>query len=174
MARLPLFALLASALLLAVPASAQIYKTTDEHGNVVFTDSPPPGESEQVELQQTNTTPPPPVAAPIERPAPEPEAVAAAPVEVAITSPANETTIPMGGGNFSVTAAVNSGAASGQLMQLLMDGAPQGEPQQAGVWNLENVFRGGHDLVVQVSDRNGKVLATSDPVRVYVLRPSVR
>ena len=81
MARLPQSALLAAALLLAIPASAQIYKTTDEHGNVVFTDSPPPGEGEQVELPQTNTTPPPPVVAPIERPAPEPETVEAAPVE---------------------------------------------------------------------------------------------
>lgn len=168
-------ALLGCALLLTMPASAQIYKTTDENGNVVFSDAPPAGStsSEQVELSQTNTTPPPPVVNPIKRPRPEPEDVSPAPVEVSITSPANETTIPMGGGNFSVSAAVSSGARNGQTLQLLMDGAPQGPPQESGNWSLQSVMRGPHDLVVEVLDRQGKVLGSSESVRVYVLRPSV-
>ena len=65
-------ALLLSLLLISLAATAQIYKTTDEQGNVVFTDQPPEGvEREEVELQRTNTAPPPP-----ERPAPPPIMIA--------------------------------------------------------------------------------------------------
>ena len=48
----------------------QIFRTTDEHGNVIFTDKPPASSTttEEVELPPTNTTP----ATPIP-PRPEPE-----------------------------------------------------------------------------------------------------
>ena len=176
MIRLVIATVLGTAMLLAGMANAQIYKTTDEHGNVVFTDAPPAGsgQSEQVDLPRTNTTPPPPTVTPVPRPKAEPAEAQAVPVEVAITSPANESTIPMGGGNFSVSASISAGGSSEQTLQLLVDGSPQGAPQEAGNWNLQNVLRGPHDLVVEVLGRDGKVLARSDTVRVYVLRPSVQ
>lgn len=158
--------------MMASATHAQIYKSTDEQGNVVFSDAPAGAASERVELPRLNTTPPPPSIVPLERSdaaAPEPEEV-----QVTITSPANETTIPMGGGNFSVSASISPEQSKGQLLQLLMDGTPQGEPQPSGTWALQNVMRGQHDLVVEARDASGKVLARSDPVRVYVLRPSIR
>ena len=158
----------------AGPAGAQIYKSTDADGNVVFTDKPPPdAPTERVDLQPTNTTPPPqnlPQAAPKES-EDQPEAVAIP--QARITSPENETTIPMGGGNFSVSAQVEPRLDSSQGLRLTMDGEPQGEPQASGYWDLTNVFRGGHDLVVEVVDTDGEVLSRSEPVRVYVMRPSV-
>ncbi|MEP5568686.1 MAG: DUF4124 domain-containing protein [Halioglobus sp.] len=157
----------------AAQTTAQIYKTTDADGNVVFTDQPPAGtsSSEQVDLQQTNTAP---AVTPRPASAPEPtEAEEPAPFEVSITSPANETTIPMGGGMFDVSAAVNPGIEQGQTLQLLMDGTPKGAPQAGSLWKLENVFRGAHDLSVQLFDSNGTVIATSAPVRVYVMRPGL-
>ena len=54
--------LILSLLLASTLASAQIYRTTDEDGNVIFTDRPPASEGsevEAVELNPTNTTPPP-------------------------------------------------------------------------------------------------------------------
>ena len=43
-------------LILALPASAQIYKYTDANGNTVFTNQPPDGQNaEAVELPATNT-----------------------------------------------------------------------------------------------------------------------
>ena len=175
MNRLAPAAMLATGMLLASAVNAQIYKTTDEQGNVVFSDAPPAGSStsEQVALPRTNTTPPPPTIAPIPRPKAGTQDSDVAPVEVAITSPENETTIAMGGGIFSVSASISSGSSQGQTLQLLMDGSPQGEPQETGTWTLENVLRGPHDLVVEVHGRDGKVLAKSEPIRVYVLRPSV-
>ena len=92
---------------------------------------------------------------------------------VTITSPANETTIPMGPGNFSVNAAVAPALGEDMLLQLLVDGTPSGSPQANTSWALTNVFRGAHDVTVAVVDASGKQLTVSGPVRVYVLRPSI-
>ena len=162
------------ATLLSAQALGQIYRTTDANGNVVFTDTPPPGDSaEQVQLQHTNT------AEPVEVPPPaaqQPEAVLedALPVQVVkITSPANEETIPMGGGNFSVVARVEPPLEKGQSLRLSLDGKPTGKLQQSGFWDLTNIDRGAHDLTVAVVDSSGQVIAGSDPVRVYVMRPGL-
>ena len=166
---LALFTLMAS-----VAVAQQIYKTTDENGNVIFTDQPPAssGSSQPVDLPQTNITPATPV-----RPPPTPEPIPEEPEStdfiVAITVPTNETTIPMGPGNFSVTVEVSPGLDSTSQLQLYMDGIPWGEPQRGNSWALTNVFRGAHDITVAVVDEGGKHLAGSEPVRVYVLRPSI-
>ena len=167
--------LLGILLMLTQMSAAQIYKSTDEQGNVTFSDMPPAdGPAEEIELKQINRTPAPEKIEPLE-PAPgvastEP---AAAQYSVAITSPANETTIPMGPGNFGVSATVQPGLGNGSLLQLYIDGSASGSPQSSNTWELTNVFRGAHDLSVAVVDRKGEQLATSEPVRVYVLRPSV-
>ena len=107
---------------------------------------------------------------PAEKPAAaEPEAIS---YQVSMTAPANETTIPMGPGNFSLSAQVTPTQGRGELLQLYMDGAAWGVPQDNPSWSLTNVFRGAHDLHVAVIDANGKELAKSAAVRVYVLRPS--
>lgn len=152
----------------------QIYKTTDEHGNVIFTDSPPATSTsaERVELPETNTTPATPIP-PRPKPKPTPEEPQSPGFSVAITVPANETTIPMGPGNFSVNAEVEPALGVGASLQLYMDGIPWGKPQQGKSWALTNVFRGAHDITVGVVDEEGQQLAGSEPVRVYVLRPSI-
>lgn len=168
MSRLFLFVLL----LLPLGSSAQIYKSTDEQGNVTFSDAPPPGTSGQpVELRETNT-----VAAPPERrqeSKPTPQTVMTTAYELAIVAPANETTFPMGPGNFSVSVSLQPALAGNNRLQLYLDGTPWGDPQQGTSWSLTNVFRGAHDLTVAVTDNKGKQLASSEPVRVYVLRPSI-
>ncbi len=158
----------------SVAVGQQIYKTTDEHGNVIFTDQPPAStsSSQPVDLPQTNITPATPVR-PSPTPEPIPEEPAAPELSVAITVPANETTIPMGPGNFSVTVDVKPGLDSSSQLQLYMDGVPWGDPQRGTSWALTNVFRGAHDITVAVVDEGGKHLAGSDPIRVYVLRPSI-
>ena len=167
--------LLCLLVLLPQAGTAQIFKSVDENGNVTFSDTPPnSGSSEQIEVRQTNRPPAPAVIQPLEPVAETaPDAAAAVSYSVAITSPANETTIAMGPGNFSVSAAVEPALGEGGLLQLFVDGAPSGEPQAGGSWALTNVFRGAHDLSVAVVDSKGARLAESAAVRVYVLRPSV-
>lgn len=169
MTRLPLYALL----LVSLSGNAQIYKTVDEDGNVSYSDLPAAGgASEKVEVQHINTTPPPPTVTP-QRQSQAEEEPAAVGYQPVITAPANETTIPMGPGNFSVSAQVEPPLESGAALQLYVDGNPEGVPQDSANWSLTNVFRGAHDLEVAVVDMNGEELARSPAVRVYVLRPSV-
>ncbi len=58
-------------------------------------------------------------------------------------------------------------------LQLFIDGIPWGDPQPSASWNLTNIYRGQHDLTVTVIDSKGEALANSDPIRVFVHRPSI-
>ena len=168
--------------LMAVASSswgwAQIYKITDDEQGVVFTDRPQSVDSsdaqqvEKVDLPEMNTVPP--VEA---RPAPveAPRKAEPAPAEpqVFITSPANESTIAMGPGNFAVSAAATPPLSRSERLVLLIDGQPYGAAQSSSSWFVEGALRGPHDLVVQRTSSSGKSIALSEPVRIYVLRPSL-
>lgn len=149
---------------------AQVYKHVDENGKVTFTDKPAAG-SVLIEIREPNT-----LAAPAKieyytETAPAAAAVAKG-YEVKITAPANETVIPRGAGNFSVSANVSPDLQSGSKLQLLIDGVAEGEPQRSSSWALSNVFRGTRQLEVVVLDDRGKELAKSEAITVYVFRPS--
>lgn len=49
--------LFAALLLFSIPAFAQVYKWTDENGNVHFGNQPPPGEREEVHIRESKTGP---------------------------------------------------------------------------------------------------------------------
>ena len=90
---------------------------------------------------------------------------------VSITNPAEGTTIPMGPGNFSVSASTTPALRDGETLQLIVSGTPWQEPQARGQWNLTDIRRGEHDLVVTRMDSEGAEIAASDAVRILVLRP---
>jgi len=166
--------LLTTLLLLPLAAHAQIYKTTDEQGNVIYTDRPPAdgSTSEKVELGTLNTAPPPPPAArPAARATPEKEE--AVRYSVTIVAPENDTSLPMGPGNFTVSATVKPPPGENHYVQLYMDGEAWGEPRRSPAWDLADVVHGAHDLTVAVVDANARQLAASPPVRIYVNRPYV-
>ncbi|MCB1675296.1 MAG: DUF4124 domain-containing protein [Halioglobus sp.] len=169
--------LVALLVLLPVFSGAEtLYKTTDRDGNVIFSDTPAPEGvvSEKITVREPNTAPPPPA---MPAPPAEPKrATAEATVySVAIVFPTDETTIPNGPGNFSVSAEVEPPLQDDDKLQLYIDGVPWGEPQSVPSWSLTNVFRGEHKLKVAVidTDNDDKHLATSEPIRVYVHRPSI-
>jgi hypothetical protein len=153
-------------------AQQTVYRTTDAQGNVVFTDTPPTNgaQADRVEIRTTNTVRPVEVPSPA-APADTSEAEVVS-YSVTITDPANETSFPMGPGNFSVSASVSPAITEAENLQLFIDGTPRDEPQKESTWDLTNVFRGRHDLTVGVIDAAGKTLALSDPVTVFVFRPS--
>lgn len=160
-------------------SQTEIYKYTDEDGNVSFSDrrpvNPEGDREEKVELQPTNSAMPP-ADIPALRPS-EPGASreTAKPVfKSVITHPGDQSTIPMGPGNFTVMAQMEPPLRPGEGVILRVDGSPTGEPKQQPIWHLTNIFRGSHELVVERVDSRGAPLHQSSPVTVYVLRPSVR
>lgn len=163
----------------ATPGWAQIYKVTDGKNGVVFTDKPETVETndrqnvEEVQLPELNTAAPIQAQPPAASTAPEKKSEEIAAPTVTITSPANESTIAMGPGNFSVSASAEPPLSRGERLTLLIDGQAYGAAQASSSWFVEGALRGPHDLVVQRSTTNGKSIAVSDTVRIYVLRPSV-
>ena len=155
----------------AFPASGQVYRHVDENGNVSFTDQPPPN-AEPVEIRTPNTSAPPPVL-PRVAPPPTGNPVPSASYDVSITTPADQTIIPNGPGNFSVSVTVSPSLESDHRLQLKLNGTPRGEPQSASSWALTNVFRGEQRISVAVIDDAGEQLVVSDEVTVFVFRPSV-
>jgi hypothetical protein len=167
--------LLLGLVLLSLSVTASVYRTTDEQGNVVFTDAPPAdsGAAEAVDIQRTNTTAPPPKlpsSSLTDGRKSKPETTT---YTVTITQPANETSIPMGPGNFSVSVRIYPPLKKYESLQLFMDGEPWGLAQAGMIWDLTNVFRGQHDITVGVINADGETLAMSPPVRVFVHRPSI-
>lgn len=154
-------------------AADSIYRTTDAEGNVVFTDAPNASSrpAEQVEIQRTNTVEPPPTPLPVDSNA-SVEEETPQPYTVTITNPADQTSFPMGPGNFSVSVRVSPALQKYQGLQLFVDGEAWGSPQRDTLWDLTNVFRGQHDITVAVVNNAGETITVSDPVRVYVHRPS--
>lgn len=156
-------------------ADTQIYRSVDEQGNAVFSDQPPPPgtTAEEVDLQDLNTAPAPEPRT-RDRPQPQEERERAPAPSVTITAPDDETTIAMGPGNFSVSGSTTPPLGAGEQLQLFMDGEAVGQPRKQASWSLTGVLRGPHDLVIRRLDRNDRVIAESEAVRVFVLRPSIR
>jgi hypothetical protein len=75
---------------------------------------------------------------------------------------------------LGLSAAVAPALSRTERLVLMMDGQPVGAPQESASWFIEGALRGPHDLVVQRTTTRGKTIALSEPVRVYVLRPSIR
>jgi hypothetical protein len=161
-------------LLFSLPmmVAAQVYKSVDENGNMVFSDKPPTdgSSSEKISAGSTNTLAPPPQ---VHRPAPVIEEKKIE-YKAEIIEPVQDTTIPIGYvGNFLVNAAVTPALPSGASAQLQMDNVAAGGPQSGLSWSLNNTFRGTHTLIVTITDADGSTLAVSDPRTVHVMRASI-
>ena len=155
-------------------AAEKIYKVVDEEGNVTFTDTPPNDADAMVEphsILGTNTTPA--VATAPENAVKTDQADAEASYVTRIVSPANESTIPMGPGDFVVEAEVSPGLDNGEQLILLLDGEAVGAPQSFPRWQLTNVFRGAHRLQVVRVSKTGAAQSQSTEHTVYVMRPTV-
>ena len=170
--------LIAALFLAAATAAAgqSVYRVVDEEGNVTFTDTPPSGAMAEVQpLNAPNTTPAIQIAG---QPASDDAAPQSTHVTVEydtlITSPADQSTIPMGPGNFVVQVAVRPGLGTGEHLVLTLDGEPVGAPKRTASWKLTNVFRGEHRLQVLRLDANGARQHASAEQVVYVMRPIVR
>ncbi|SFP59397.1 DUF4124 domain-containing protein [Pseudomonas borbori] len=136
-------------LVLAVPASAQIYKYTDANGNTVFTDQPPEGQAAQsIELPTTNTVE---MSAPSVPPSGSHEDEQTAPYStLQLTDLPSAEALRANDGTFSVGVELQPRLATGHRLRLLLDGQPYGQPSNVPRLQLTNIDRGEHSLAVEV------------------------
>jgi hypothetical protein len=162
--------LLLLVLLTTTPVLADVYRTVDEDGNVIFTDQPSPG-AERIEIRKIPT---------IEAPPPrllEEEAQAPALPEppgyskLEITFPVDDTSVRDNAGNVTVNVSLEPALSPNDKLVLYMDGAKAQEgasPQ----FSLANVDRGIHSLSVAVVDKDGSELKRSNTVSFTLHRIS--
>ncbi|WXL26228.1 DUF4124 domain-containing protein [Ectopseudomonas mendocina] len=152
---------------LALPASAQIYKYTDDRGNTVFTDQAPEGrQAETIELAPTNTVEAQPVVAP--QPASEPVTQEAAYKVLRLTDIPTDDALRANNGTFSVGVEISPRLRSGHSLRLLLDGKPYGQPTNVPRVQLTNIDRGEHSLSVQVL--SGQEIIQQSETRTFTVQ----
>ena len=151
--------------------SAEIYKTVDKNGRVTYTDVPPENTSAKpVELKSINSIPAPP-AVPSD-PAPAPPA---APVEyqVNIVAPENGKTLMPNERSVDVSVGVSPGLQNGTRLAYKVDGNTIYTGTELS-YTIVEPPRGEHKLTFNVETEDGKSLAQSDAITLYVMRPVVK
>lgn len=158
-------------LLCAAQAPAEIYKTVDKNGNVVYTDNPPTDDAEAVKLRAINTLP---TQEPRTSDEPMPMAPqAAVNYQVEVISPRNEVVIPPGERDLAVAVSISPGLHPDHLVTYYLDGDLIEETQSSSIV-IQDVPRGSRTLSIEVIDQQGEVLGKSDPVTVNVIRPPIK
>ncbi|MGI2026937.1 DUF4124 domain-containing protein [Endozoicomonas acroporae] len=141
-------------------AFGTIYKTVDQDGNVIFTDSRPADQpSEEVKLRPITPMSPAPENKP-ELPKPVQKVSKKPYGRLQIIEPANNATV-RNQGNFTVKIVTAPKIIDGHKVRLLLDGKVVAGPKRNLTFELENVDRGTHNLAVEIIDNQAKVIQSS-------------
>lgn len=162
--------------LAAAPIVAQeIYKTVDANGNVVYTDRKPSEDAQPVTLPELT------VVDPVElgdRAAVDAsdgdrtlDEQPASDFGLSIVSPQPEATIRNTAYVLSVQVATDRELPSGTRLVYLVDGEVR-EQSRALSTEIDEVWRGEHQLAVELRSGDGDVLASAGPVKFYMHQPS--
>lgn len=164
-----LFGLLATA-----GAMAQAYKWVDENGVVHYSDVPREG-AEQIHLSEyTRDTGARIYTPPVRRAEDGEAAEEEAPFRyesIAISSPVAEDTLWNIDGVLNVSLAISPGLQSGHRVRVYFDG--QARFVSGTSFQIEEVYRGVHNIQAEVIDETGKLMIRSQTNRFYVQQNSV-
>ena len=156
------------------PVSAQeIYKTVDENGNVVYTDRKPSEDAEPVSLPELT------VVDPVELGEPSATTSSSEPADadlegdvgLSIVSPSQEQTIWNTAYILSVQVATDRELPSDTRLAYLVDGEERVATRSLST-EIEEVYRGEHQLSVELRTNDGRTLASAGPVTFYMRQHS--
>jgi hypothetical protein len=153
-----------------IATSAEVYVWPDENDVLVFSDSPRAG-AEKVILKPESAVIP---ALNIEFSLLDnkPKEIGVH-YEVDITQPKNNTTIRDNNGSVYISGAINPTFQQGFKIQLYIDGKAHLRPQTHPVFSLKGIYRGEHQIKMDLIDQEGKVIASSNLTTFYMHRASV-
>ena len=161
-------------LLVAAGAFAEAYTWTDEDGIVHYSDRPQPG-AKVIDLGESRASRPRPTSrATNSNDADEADEQAAAfdYSSIDFASPTAEETLWNIEGTLSVTIALMPTLRPGHQIRVYFDGTPR---MVSGTsFQLQEVYRGVHNLQAEVIDETGKLMIRSRPSRFYVQQNSIR
>jgi len=169
MKRLPMLLLL-----LAAGAHADVYKSVNEKGEVVYSDQPTPN-AQRMKLPELPTYTAPPIPS-LSTGTAESKPVASSPYKsVKIVSPENDATIRDNQGVVRVQVALNPPLMiqQGHKIQFYLNGEPHGIPVGTPSISFSNLDRGTYTLTTSVVNVEGAVLSSAEPVVFHLHRESV-
>ena len=159
-------------LLAAGAVFAEAYTWTDEEGVVHFSDRPHPG-AEEIQLPDDSTSQPRPTLRRStdnnEEDATSTTAFSYTSLEVA--SPGSEETLWNIEGVLSVSLNLQPALRTGHRVRVYFDGTPR--MVNGTRFEIEEVYRGAHNLQAEIVDETGQLLIRSLPRRFYVQQTSV-
>ncbi len=167
--------LLLLVLLAGTAGASEIYRWVDEDGVIHYSDQPREG-AERVNLPKPNTIRPParPQAAADQGDTGESEEPAGpfSYESLEVASPAAEETLWNIEGVLNVSLALTPGLQPGHQVRVYHNG----ERQDVDGLNfqLQEVWRGVHNIQAEVVDETGRVMVRSQPNRFYVQQNTVR
>lgn len=165
--------LVALGVLAAGAAFAEAYTWTDENGVVHYSDRPQPG-AKQIELPEDTVRRPAPT---VRNPSATDDELAdlsGAPFEyqsLEISAPGAEETLWNIEGVLNVTLDLQPGLQPGHQVRVYYDGEPR---MVSGTsFQIQEVWRGVHNLQVEIIDETGTLMIRSRPSRFYVQQATV-
>ena len=168
--------LVLAGLLAAGSLLAEAYRWVDSDGVVHYSDRPEPG-AEKIELPEANTTDMrryqtrPSNVQPDGGAAPSADSGFTRYETLSITSPAAEETLWNLEGILNVSLALSPALQPGHQVRVYFDG--QSRMVEGTSFQLAEVWRGVHNIQVEVLDPTGKLMIRSQPNRFYVQQNTV-
>lgn len=168
--------LLLAATLGAAAAHAEVYRYTDENGNVVYTDEPR-DQAERIVVKKIPTInmPDGPLTEDAFRQSPDTEENVPSPELyklIGFSEPQNNSAFWSGSGNIAIAVEAVPGLRPSHGFQVLLDGEPIGTGA-SGLFSVQHIDRGTHTATVRVVNADGDVLQTGQSITFTVHRPSV-
>ena len=159
--------------LFAAAVSADVYRSVNEAGEVVFSDVPSKG-SERVNLPPLSTIKPPKPAASSVSTGSKPGAAEPIYRSFQVATPENDATIWDNQGDIKLGVLLEPSLqiAQGHKIQYFLDGAAYGLAEQSLTNQYRNLDRGTHTLSASVVDGKGKAVISTNPVTVHLHKAS--
>jgi hypothetical protein len=157
-------------LLLAGSAHAEVYKSINADGEVVYSDTPTQG-AEAVKLPDLPTYTPPAVT-PSTSSAKEVVETAAY-EDFVFVKPEDDATVRNNQGIINAELKLTPVLRRVHRIQFYLDGEAYGEPGKSTRTIMSNVDRGEHSLTASVLDADGDTLISADPVIVHLHRETI-
>jgi hypothetical protein len=167
----PIFILLA--LFAADSALAQAYTWIDENGIVHYSDRPEPG-AKRINLPESKKSGGPAAPARTASGADQDEGAPAQPFRyesLEVVAPGPEETLWNIDGVLSVSLALSPALRPGHQVRVYFDGDPRMMPGTS--FQLEEVYRGVHNIQAEILDETGEMKIRSQPNRFYVQQTTV-
>ena len=159
--------------LVAVTAQAEVYKTINANGEVVYSDTRSKG-AEVMKMPDLPTYTPTPVTPSSSSKQEEPVQTAMY-EDIVFLKPEDDATVRDNQGSINVELKLTP-ALRGKLnhrVQFYLDGEAYGKPGRSLRTTMSNVDRGEHTLTASVIDANGDALISTLPVIVHLRRMTI-